>query len=134
IYLIEIIVLTFTLVIVIEITPKVVAIKKPIEYAQSINWFIRTVYFLLFPISNIIAKSAGYIENKLPKTVQDISSEDIRTLAEVGEEQGSLKEDEREIFENVIEFGQTTVKEIMTSRVDIVAVSVDDALGEVIEL
>jgi gliding motility-associated protein GldE len=134
IYLIEIIVVTFTLVIVSEITPKVIAIKKPIEFAQRINWFIRTVYFLLFPVSNLIAKSAGYIENKLPKSVQDISSDDIRTLAEVGEEQGSLKEDEREIFENVIEFGQTTVKEIMTSRVDIVAVSVDDALGEVIEL
>ncbi|TNE74525.1 DUF21 domain-containing protein [bacterium] len=134
IYTVEILVVTFTLVIISEITPKVIAIKQPLEFAHRFNWFVRTFYLLLAPISGIIARSTVLIESKLPKTIHDISSDDIRTLAEVGEEQGSLQEEEREIFENVIEFGQTTVKEIMTSRVDIVAVSTDDALGDVIEL
>ena len=44
-----------------------------------------------------------------------------------------MREDEREIIENVIEFGNTEVREIMTSRVDIEYVSVDETLWEVLE-
>lgn len=134
IYTIEIVVVTFVLVIVSEITPKVIAIKSPLKSATRIAWFIRFFYFILSPISKVLAQSALFIENKIPKAIHDFSGDDIRTIAEVGEERGSLKEDEREIFENVVEFGQITVKEIMTSRVDIVAVSTEEELGEVIEL
>lgn len=134
IYTIEIVVITFVLVIVSEITPKVIAIKSPLQSATRIAWFIRFFYFILSPISKILAQSALFIENKIPKSVHDFSGDDIRTIAEVGEERGSLKEDEREIFENVVEFGQITVREIMTSRVDIVAVSIEEELGDVIEL
>jgi len=55
-------------------------------------------------------------------------------MAEMSEQEGSLKGDEREIIENVIEFGNITVREIMTSRVNIVAVPVNSTLEEVIQL
>ncbi len=133
IYVIEILVVTFILVIISEITPKVIAIKNPLQTAVRLNHIIYGFYILMTPISILIAKSAHSIESKLPYKSHEISGEDILTIAEVGEEKGSLKGDEREIFENVVEFGQTAVKEIMTSRVDIVAVSLDDELGEVID-
>lgn len=133
VYALEIIVVTFTLVIVSEITPKVIAIKSPLSVALKLNQIIYFFYLILAPLSILLAKSTVFIESKLPVKTQEISGDDILTIAEVGEERGSLKEDEREIFENVVEFGQTSVKEIMTSRVDIVAVSIDDELGEVIE-
>jgi len=56
------------------------------------------------------------------------------TMAEVSEMEGSIKSDEREIIENVIEFGTTSVREIMTSRVNIVAVSTENSLNEVLAL
>jgi len=133
IYVIEILVVTFMLVIISEITPKVIAIKNPLQTAVKLNHIIYGFYIIMTPVSILIAKSAHSIESKLPYKSHEISGEDILTIAEVGEEKGSLKGDEREIFENVVEFGQTAVKEIMTSRVDIVAVSLDDELGEVID-
>jgi CBS domain containing-hemolysin-like protein len=54
-------------------------------------------------------------------------------MAEVSEQEGSIKEDEREIIENVIEFGSITVREIMTSRVNIIGVSLEDSLSDVLE-
>ena len=54
-------------------------------------------------------------------------------MAEVSEQEGSIKEDEREIIENVIEFGSITVREIMTSRVNIIGVSMEDSLANVLE-
>lgn len=134
VYTIEIIVITFTIIVLSEITPKVIAIKDPLALAERFGGLIYLFYILLGPISRFVASSALSIENRFPKPVNEISSEDIRTIAEVGEEQGSLREDEREIFENVVQFGNIVVREIMTSRVNMVAVSTDDELGEVIDL
>ncbi|MDZ7693305.1 MAG: CBS domain-containing protein [Balneolaceae bacterium] len=63
-----------------------------------------------------------------------MTTEDIMTMAEVSEMEGSIRSDEREIIENVIEFGTTAVREIMTSRVNIVAVSTEDTLDSVLSL
>src|SRR5699024_10432401 len=92
------------------------------------------MYVILKPISNIIANSTLSLEERLPKPNSKTTSEDIMTMAEVSEEEGSIKSDEREIIENDIELGNISVREIMTSRVNIVANSATDSLDEVLSL
>ena len=132
VFLVEVVILTFMIVILSEITPKIIAIKDPVRTARRLNSFIYFFYLTLTPLSKILASSTGRLEKYLPRPATRISSHDIKHIAEVGEKQGSLKEDEREIIENVIEFSNTTVVEIMTSRVNIVAVSTEDSLGDVV--
>jgi gliding motility-associated protein GldE len=133
-YLFEVIVLTFTILILSEITPKIIAINEPLKNARRMSRFIYVIYVLLKPLSSIIANSTLNLEERLPKPNSKMTSEDIMTMAEVSEEEGSIKRDEREIIENVIEFGTISVREIMTSRVDIVAISANDSLDEVLTL
>lgn len=133
-YVVEVIVVTFTIVILSEITPKVIAIKNPMALSRKLSGFIYTFFVFLGPLARVIANSTLRLERYLPKPQYRISSYDIKHIAEVGELQGSLKGDEREIIENVIEFGTMTVREIMTSRVNIIAVSTEDSLGEVLKL
>lgn len=134
VYTIEVLVLTFLILILAEITPKILAIKDPLKMARVLSGFIYVFFVILTPISNIITRSTHFFERKFPRPPESISSEDIKTIAEVGELQGSLYGDEREIIENVIEFGNTIVREIMTSRVNIIAVSTDDSLESVLKL
>jgi len=134
IYSVEVVVITFTIVILTEITPKVLALKNAIEVSRSLSLFLYFFFLILKPFTTIVAKSALRIEHHIPKPSDAISSDDIKTIAEVGELQGTLRGEEREIIENVIEFGNTTVKEIMTSRVNMVAVSTTDTLEDVIKL
>jgi gliding motility-associated protein GldE len=134
IYTLEIIVLTFMILILSEITPKVIAINSPLKISRRMNVFIYVNFILLAPISKLIAESTMKLERSLPKSSNKMTSEDIKTMAEVSEQEGSIHGDEREIIENVIEFGTISVREIMTSRVNIVAVSVESTLPEVIEL
>ncbi len=134
IYFVEVIVITFTIVILSEITPKVLAIKNPLAMSKKLSGFIYFFYWLFKPLAQSIAKSTIRLEKHLPKPQYKISSHDIKHIAEVGEMQGSIRGDEREIIENVIEFGNRFVVEIMTSRVNIIAVSTGNSLGEVIEL
>ncbi len=128
----EILVLTFMILILSEITPKIIAINNPLKVSRTNSAFIYTLFILLKPFAKLIADSTVTLERYLPKPTSKMTSEDIRTMAEVSEQGGSIREDEREIIENVIGFGNITVREIMTSRVHIVAVSLADSLQDVL--
>lgn len=132
VFAVEVVVLTFMILILSEITPKVIAINNPIKVSRRNSAIIYFLFVLFKPFSKLIADSTISLEKYLPKPVSKMTSEDIRTMAEVSEQEGSIKEDEREIIENVIGFGDISVREIMTSRVNIVAVSVDETLQEVL--
>lgn len=134
VYTFEVLVLTFMILILSEITPKIIAINDPLKSARKISRFIYGLYVILLPLSKLIANSTISLEERLPKPDSKMTSEDIMTMAEVSEMEGSIKSDEREIIENVIEFGTTSVREIMTSRVNIVAVSTENSLNEVLSL
>lgn len=134
VYFVEVIVLTFMILILSEITPKIIAINNPLTLSRRLSRFIYVLYKLLTPLSSIIANSTLSLEERLPKPNSKMTSEDIMTMAEVSEQEGSIKSDEREIIENVIEFGSTTVREIMTSRVNIVAISMGNSLDEVLSM
>jgi putative hemolysin len=134
VYTAEVIVLTFTIAILTEITPKILALKDPLRVAFRLSGFLYACFVILAPVTHLITFFTKKIEKSLPTPFNPISSHDIKTIAEMGEKQGTLRGDEREIIENVIEFGNTTVKEIMTSRVNIVAVSAEDTMQDVLAL
>lgn len=134
VYSVEIVVLTFMILILSEITPKVIAINNPLKVSRRMSGFIYVNFILLAPVSKLIAESTISLERKLPMPSNKMTTEDLKTMAEVSEQEGSIHGDEREIIENVIEFGTIAVREIMTSRVNIKAVSVDSTLPEVIDL
>ncbi len=134
VYAIEVVILTFVILILSEITPKLIAINDPLGVSRKVSGFIYFLYVLLKPVATILAESAVNLERRLPKPTSKMTSDDIKTMAEVSEKEGSIKEDEREIIENVIEFGTTTVREIMTSRVNIIGVNVTDDLADVLKV
>lgn len=134
VYTVEIIVLTFTILILSEITPKVIAINNPLQVSRRMSMFVYVNFVALTPVSRLIANTTMSLEKALPTPSNRMTTDDIKTMAQVSEQEGSIHGDEREIIENVIEFGTISVREIMTSRVNIVAVSIDATLPEVIAL
>jgi gliding motility-associated protein GldE len=134
VYTIEVVVLTFMILILSEITPKVIAINSPLKVSRGMSMFVYIHFILFAPVAKLIAESTMSLEKKLPKPNNKMTAQDLKTMAEMSEQEGSIKGDEREIIENVIEFGNITVREIMTSRVNIVSVPLQSSLTEVIEL
>lgn len=134
IFALEVVVITFAIVTLTEITPKVLALKDTHAISRRLSSLLYAFFILLRPFAVTIAHSTTKLERGIPQGQEQITSDDIKTIAEVGERQGTLREDEREIIENVIDFGSTTVKEIMTSRVNIVAIASDATLEDVLGL
>ena len=123
------VVMTIVLLLFGEIIPKMIATSDSERWALRLAPPMRAVAFVLNPIARffvfiteLLVKPFGI---KNPHTY--VTEEDIRTLVNVGAEQRVIEEEEREMIHSVIEFGDTIVREVMTPRPEVVAVSIDDS-------
>jgi CBS domain containing-hemolysin-like protein len=91
--------------------------------------------FLLWPIVRLLEALMGGVVRKVGKRGRVYLSEsELKTLVEVGEEQGALEEEEKEMISSIFEFGQTQVREIMVPRIDVVAVHEKTSFDELVSV
>lgn len=132
--ILEVFVLAFVLLVVSEITPKLIATRHAVEYSRAVSGLLSVLHWLLYPLSGLLARSTRLMQGRLKKGGRRISSEDLKTLADVGEAHGTLELEERELIHSIVEFGETSVREIMVSRLDVVALPLSATLSETLEL
>jgi len=60
-----------------------------------------------------------------------VSEADLRSMAEVGHEEGSIEREEKELIHSIFEFGDTIVREVMVPRPDVIAIEADKTLRDV---
>jgi len=119
-----------------ELVPKRIAMRHPfkvIKYTIGLLIFTAAilrpfVYFLTFA-TNLSLRIIGINPAEHEKTVTE---EEIRMMVDVGRESGSIHENEKEMIENIFEFNDTQVSEIMTHRTNIVSLEVTADFQEVL--
>jgi len=132
--LIEVVVLTFVILVVSEITPKLIASKQPIVFSKRMSGVLVFLHKVLLPVSSLLARSMAAFHGKFEGLNERISAEDLKTIAEIGEASGTLEQDEKKLIHSIVEFGETSVRGIMISRLDIVALNVNATIEEAIEI
>ena len=120
-----------------EISPKIFATRHPEPIAFFFSGFILVLEFVLTPfvfiftgISNLVLKIFGINLKGEQKT---FSEEEIKTFIDMGTEEGLLENNEKKMMHRVFKFTDLEAKDIMIPRKDIVAVSVDDSLEQVLK-
>lgn len=88
------------------------------------------VRFLVWA-TNLVAKPFG---GQPRRGLPIVTEEEIKTLVDAGEESGMLEEDEKEMIYSIFEFGETLAREVMVSRVDIVALDADTPLLDAMDV
>ena len=132
----EVIIVTIILLIFGEVIPKTYAMKKSEKLAsisaKTLNIYLKIIYPITF-IFYIITKFVVYI---LPIKKEQIfdSEEELIMLAEIGEEEGALEQEESDMIQSVFEFKNKLVKEILTPRVDVVALASSQTLDNAMDL
>ncbi|HGM3326634.1 TPA: HlyC/CorC family transporter [Clostridioides difficile] len=121
-----------------EITPKTIAANNSEKVSLLVSKPIKAIIFILRPIvwifniiTNIIFKLFG-ITNKGSKSF--ITEEELKTMVNVSHEEGVLEMEEREIINNVFEFGDMQAKNAMVQRIDMVAIDMEDSYDEIIQV
>ncbi len=119
-----------------ELVPKRLAMKNYEKIAFATIGIIRAIYIVTIPFvklltvcTNLVSKLFGVSE----KDEEVVTEEEIKMMVDEGEEKGSIEENEKELINNVFEFNDTTVSEIMTHRTDIFALNIDMNVNELIE-
>jgi len=112
-------VITLLLLILGEITPKVIAIENAERFAiieiYPLHYFAIIAYPFIIVLENLTEKM---LKNFKPKKEKIVTEDELRTLIKIGQHDGVLDEEEKEMITNVLEFSDTVVKDIMTPRVD----------------
>ncbi|HEY9058979.1 MAG TPA: hemolysin family protein [Pseudobacteroides sp.] len=132
--IITIVLLYFTLVLG-EMVPKKLAVKKAEGVARFVAGPLYFLSILSYPFIKILTVSTGFLVRMFGvdpnEDEEQVTEEEIRLLVDVGEEKGTIDETEKEMINNIFDFNNKIVSDIMTHRTDIEALPVDASLNEV---
>ena len=132
--IVETVILTIILVILGEITPKVLAMRHSLGFASRIVGPLSLIVNLFSPFAQVVYKLVEKLVNitGLKPEENFTSDEEIKELVELGQDQGVIGKDEKEMIHSIIEFGDTQAKEIMIPRPDIVMFHTEMTRDEVL--
>ena len=127
------IVMTVAVLIVGEITPKYLASIYPEKVCFLVYPLMQLFYWILTPFS-LIFNGYKKLLSKIFRLKADdaVTDEELMSLVDEAEEDGTLKEDESELLRSALEFDDLKVEDILVPRVNVVAVSDDSTMDEIL--
>lgn len=131
-------ILTFMTIVFGELIPKRIAQQKSYEVAKACCGIISVISVIFKPIILLISGTTNLILRmmKLKTEAEDeqVSEDDIRMMVDVGGESGSIEEDEKEMIQNIFEFNDIAISEIMTRVSDVNAISIEDSEEDILRI
>lgn len=131
------IILTIVVLIFGEVTPKNIAAANSEKLALNVARPIKLLDFIFKPINFILGKITGAITKVFVGEEEEsslVTEEDLKTIVDVSEEQGVINNEESEMINNVFEFGNSYVSDIMTARTNMEAISIESDQEELNEM
>ncbi len=128
------IVMTLVIMIIGEIIPKNIAKYVPEKFAMNVTWILNILVFLFTPLTFIFSyleklmSRLFYVEN------DTYSTDELLTMVEEANEEGDMEDHEADLITNALEFNDLDVGEILTPRIDVIAIDIDEDSVEDIEL
>jgi putative hemolysin len=121
-----------------EITPKTAAVQNPVRWARifirpvrAAAWVLTPIVWSLSAITNFLVRLVG---GEMKHRGPFVTEEELRLLVSVGEEEGVLEEEETEMIHSIFEFADTTVREVMIPRIDMVTLESNATVDEAVDL
>jgi putative hemolysin len=131
-------VLSLVVLVACEITPKTLALQRAekvaLRMARLVAWatlVMRPVVFVLTAVTRLILRIMG---GKAQVRGPFVTEEELKMLVSVGEEEGVLEEEEREMIHGIFEMGDMRVRELMVPRTDLVAIEVNEPVEKAVDL
>ncbi len=121
-----------------ELVPKRIAQNNAEKLAYGSSSIVRTFGTLMKPFVRFLTLSTNavlrllHIDPEVKET--NVTEEEIRMMVDVGSEEGSIEDSEKQMIQNIFEFNDKDVVEIMTHRKKIVALPIDASFEEVMDI
>lgn len=119
-----------------ELVPKRLAMKHYEKISYATIGVIRIISILTAPFVKILTWSTNIISKLFGVSESDeeiVTEEEIKMMVDEGEEKGTIEKGEKELINNIFEFNDRIVSEVMTHRTDIYAIDISTTLEEILE-
>lgn len=129
-FLVQTVILTFLILLFGEVIPKLYATNNNVRFATFTAPALQMLSVLFSPISRLMIKSMGFVRKAVGTRADEISTEDLTNALQMSDVKSA---DEKDWLEGILKFGDKTVSEIMTPRIDIVDLDIEDSFDDVIK-
>ena len=130
------VIVTITVIIFGETMPKIVAKKNATRMALSVAGPIRALSVILRPLVWCATALTALITRALPSPedtdAQEVAVEELQSIIETAEDEEVLDEDRSELLQAALDFGDISASQVMTARVDMIAIDIDDPLEDIL--
>ena len=129
-FLLEVILVTFLILLFGEILPKIYASRNKLKFASFMAYPLRFLDLFFSPISLPMRSATLAIHNRFGKKKSNLSVDQLSQALELTSEEDTTKE-EQKILKGIVSFGNTDTKQVMRPRIDIFALSIDSKYTEI---
>ena len=130
------VVITVLVIIFGETMPKIIAKKNANSIAERHAYPVRLLMLILKPLIWVVVKLIDLITLPLPERDNEDSAEEaveeLQSIIETAEDEEVIDEDQSELVRSAIDFSETSVLEVMTARVDVTSIDIDDSWEEIL--
>ncbi len=130
-FVIQVAGITFVILLFGEVIPKVYATKHALKLAKTMANPITLLKKIFNPFSSLLIYSTGIIDKRIKKKGLDVSVEELSHALDLTEDIPENK-DEHRILKGIVKFGETSVKQVMKARVDVVSIEKETAYNDVL--
>ncbi|MBN1120250.1 MAG: HlyC/CorC family transporter [Anaerolineae bacterium] len=116
-----------------EVLPELVALHDPVRWAMLMAPIARLTVTIFYPLVRLMLAFRRTISVPLgsdPDSTAIVTEEEIMTLVDAGEEEGSIEQEEKEMIYSIFQLDETLAREIMVPRIDVVALEINTPLEE----
>ena len=131
-FVFQVVIISFTILLIGEIIPKVYTTKHPLKFARFISLPLYYLIKILKPFNSIIISSTSFLHKRNHTNNQHLSVDQLSQALELTSQYES-KED-KEILKGIVKFGNKSVADIMHSRVDVVSADIKDSYVKILNL
>ncbi|MAQ32061.1 MAG: magnesium/cobalt efflux protein [Flavobacteriales bacterium] len=128
-FIFQIILTTFLILLFGEVIPKTYANRNSLLVSEMMAIPLLFLQKILYPVSRLLVKSTNLID----KNISRKSSLSLTSLSQAVNITSDTAEAEKKFFKDIIQFGQTDVKQIMKARIDIVALNINTPFQDVLK-
>lgn len=119
-----------------EILPKILAKDHAEDFSLTTAPFLRFLMFLTFPLVFILGKLLKAINLifGIPEQNPTVTEDDLYSIIETVEDEGVIDEERSDLLQSALEFSEISAQEIITPRVDMVSIDVEDDMDSILEI
>jgi gliding motility-associated protein GldE len=129
-FTLEVVLVTFLILLFGEVLPKVYASRNSIRFAKRVAYPLAFLDKVLSPVSLPMRAVTIYLQHKLGKQKNNFSINQLSQALELTDSEGTSTE-EQKILEGIVSFGNTDTKQVMSPRIDIFALEISETFAEI---